>query len=679
MPRLPDVGGQRPIPHSQRSIPTDRSGEIAGGALAGFGDNLARIGGEIQERQDRFAYAQARSDLLHADIEARRELENDQDFATYEQRYRERLGKARETATAKIQGRMDRALFEQETKLDIERGAVSIRDLSKRKEIDVGRAGLDETLQKNRTAALETSDEGLRTALIASTTDTILGARDKGYISAQEAVDQRQRWTADYAEGFLDLKELPERIRILSEPKGTPADYIAPDRRAVLLKAARNELKAEQDRVKSEARQVLGDQLQDIAAAAHAGIPVRAVPPKAALQLAFGEHEGTQRYEAARKLANMSLEVASLHGLSEQELLQQTESYRPTQVEGAAEQSELYGFMTRAVSGILNAREKDPAGYLLHNSPSVKQAWESFAADPEKRDAYFAALESEKTRMGIAGTDVLPDAVAQGIAAGINQAKTAEGMTDAIEEQAVRWGSRWPEVYGQLSNKLSDLTLVIGSGIPRSAGVALASTMNLKEAELKSMLPPSTKWTDVEQAVDDQFADFQRSLPPEAAKTWNAVRDSAVRLSVKYMNQGAGRGDAVQKAYADLVESQYSMVEYRGAAVRVPAELNAEEIEAGMRWAVAHAESDGIVVPEGVALSAEEYGSRWTEHVRQNAYWVTRPDSLGVRLYVDGGPVVTNSGPVELTWPQLQTKADEARADAEGRLREAQKRVSGGH
>jgi hypothetical protein len=188
--------------------------------------------------------------------------------------------------------------------------------------------------------------------------------------------------------------------------------------------------------------------------------------------------------------------------------------------------------------------------------------------------------------------------------------------------------------------------------------------MNLKDAELKAMLPPSTKWSDVESAVDDQFADFQRSMPADegAVRTVNAVRDSAIRLSVKYMNEGAGRGDAVKKAYRDLIESQYSLVEFRGSTLRVPANLDSDEIEVGARYAIEHIEppAASLVAPTGGAMTSEEYAGAWTQYVRENGYWVTRPDGLGARLYVDGGPIATDEGPVERTWQELQALVSDA-------------------
>lgn len=674
MPRLPSAEdfGARPVPRASRGTVTDQSGQIIGQAVEGLGENLIRLAGQRNERQDRLGYAKARSTILQADIAARQELENDNNFETYESRYRERLGQARQVASQSIRGRTDRALFEQDSAVDLERGVAEVRGLAKRREVDTGRAWLAQTQDSNRTAALEAKDEGTRAALISNTLDSIVAAQDRGWISAQEATNQRQNWTANYAEGHLDIQSLPDRIKILSNPKGTPADYIAPDRRAALLKAAQNELKAEQARSQAEARQMLGDQMQDIAAAAQAGVAAKDVPPKASLQLAFGEREGAQRYEAARKLANMSVEIASLHGLPAQDLIEQADKYRPTQVEGAAEQSQLYNVMGRAVSGILTERQKDPAGYLMTHSPPVQQAWAAFQGDSEKAPAYLSAVRAEKERMGMGGTAILPDAYVQGIADQLNTAQTAEQLASRVDQEVSRWGEAWPEVQGQLSGKVSDLTLVMGSGIPRSASVALASASRLKDSELKAMLPASTKWADVEADVDSRFSDFQRSLPPEAARTWNAVRDSAVRLSVKYMNDGNSRGDAVKKAYADLVESQYNLMEFRGATVRVPANLNADRIETGSRQALSEftPAPGSLVVPDGAALTAEEYAGTWTAYVREKGYWVTRPDAKGVRLYADGGPIVTGTGPVDFSWAELDAKAGEAESAREQRQRE---------
>jgi hypothetical protein len=242
MPRIPDATSLGySVPQARTPRFQDRSGQIVGDATQRLAGTIGQAADVLQEREDKFAYAQAKSALLQADIEARRELENDGDWATYETRYSEKMAKAREKATGLIRSNRDRALFDMDAKLDVERGVGEIRGVSKRKEIDWGRGALDATLEANRTAALNAKDEQTRAALIAATQEMIGGAKAKGYVSEQEAVNHQQVWTANYAEAYVGMQPATDRIALLSKPKGTVADYIAPDKRVALLEAAKNE------------------------------------------------------------------------------------------------------------------------------------------------------------------------------------------------------------------------------------------------------------------------------------------------------------------------------------------------------------------------------------------------------------------------------------------------------
>lgn len=242
MPRIPDASQ---LGYTVPSIRTprfqDRSGEIVAESAGRLAQSIGAAADAYQEREDKFAYAQAKSALLSADVEVRRTLENDQDWGTFEKRYSESMTKAREKAAGLIRSPRDRALFDMDAKLDVERGVNEVRNVAKRKEVDWGRASLDGMLQANRSAALNAADEPTRAALISATQDAIDGAKSKGYISEQEAMNQQQGWTASYAEGFVGMQPAEKRIELLSKPKGTTADYIAPDRRAALLEAAKKE------------------------------------------------------------------------------------------------------------------------------------------------------------------------------------------------------------------------------------------------------------------------------------------------------------------------------------------------------------------------------------------------------------------------------------------------------
>jgi len=256
MPKIPDVMslGPRPLPEVNRHVVTDRSGLIVADALGELGQAAGRVGSQLQERDDKFNYAVAKSTLLQADIEARRALENDPDWSTYEDRYREAMGKARETATGLVRGKRDRAMFDMETKFDVERGASAVRGIAKGKEIKWGRATLEEQLAGVRESALLANDEATRAALVRSSQEMIDGAIQKGYVDPEEAGAVRRGWTAAYGEGVVAMLPAEAQVAMLSKPKDTPADFIDPAKRAVLLERAKKDIELEERARKQEAR-----------------------------------------------------------------------------------------------------------------------------------------------------------------------------------------------------------------------------------------------------------------------------------------------------------------------------------------------------------------------------------------------------------------------------------------
>ena len=240
MARLPTVVDfARQIPESRRRVVADRSGEIIGESLSAAGANLASIAERRSQREDKFAYAQAKSSFLRSDIESRKTLQDDDDWQGWEQRYRESMSKGLEESL-KVLTPGDRALFEVDAKLDIERGAEKIRELARGREVDQASADLMSVLDDNRAAALE-ADEETQRAIIDNTIDVIGAAQESGYLDAAQAESIRRKWTTDFAEGAVSMLSAAERVEMLSSPDGTVAEYIQPDRRLVLLNAAKSE------------------------------------------------------------------------------------------------------------------------------------------------------------------------------------------------------------------------------------------------------------------------------------------------------------------------------------------------------------------------------------------------------------------------------------------------------
>lgn len=666
MARIPDASQLGySVPSTRTPRFQDRSNQIVASGVGQFAQALGGAADAYQEREDKFAYAQAKSALIAADVEARRSLESDQDWGTFEKRYSESMTKAREKAAGMIRSPRDRALFDMDAGLDVERGLNEVRGVAKRKEIDWGRASLDGMLQSNRTAALNATDEQTRVALISATQDAIEGAKVKGYISDQEAMNQQQAWTASYAEGFIDTLPFERQVQVLSKPDGSPAGLLAPDRRANLLRQAEASLRAERARAEAEResalkemRQALTDQLRDIMVGALRGLPI-SVPSKAVLQAAFGEREGAQRYELAIKATSLSGDIAELQQLPTTEILTRVDSYKPTKQEGAADQEQLYGMVSKSASDIIKQRQEDPAGYLTQFAPRTQAAWQAFQQDdsPEARNAYLAAVEADRERLQLPKGDILPNSYAKSLAAEIANPKSAEQLASLMEAEAERWGDRWADVHAQIAKDIPDMAAVIGSGIDRSAAVTLASTAKLKDKDLQAMLPPSVKWGDVQADVSEKFADVRRSFPAEGARTWEAIRDSAVRLSVSYMQAGDSKDNAIKRAYKELVDNQYAIGEVRNVSFLVPRQFDAGQVEEAAERFIADfiPPASMIAVPEGE--DPARFIPRATEALRENAYWVSRGDGLGLRLYLGARPTS-----VTRTFQELQNAEAERRS-----------------
>jgi hypothetical protein len=236
-----DALGARPLPQARAPQTYDASGEILAEATGRAADRIGHAVTDFGERRDLFNASKAKAAFIQAESSARLELENDPDWETYETRYREKMSKAKDTVLQGVKIPSNRAALGVDFDSSLDQGAMAVRKAARAREIDVSRADLNSSLDGLRRSALETNDEGLRAKAIDAAQESILTAQANGYVSAQEAEVTRKKWTADYAEAFVEAKPPAERVSMLSKPKGTVADYIDPERRTALLKVATHE------------------------------------------------------------------------------------------------------------------------------------------------------------------------------------------------------------------------------------------------------------------------------------------------------------------------------------------------------------------------------------------------------------------------------------------------------
>ncbi|BBP51252.1 hypothetical protein PHLH3_08780 [Pseudomonas sp. St386] len=376
MPKLPSIDAPLPVGQASRGVATydgtqmaranAQVGQAIGGALTEFADKAI-------QKQDKYNFALAKSSFLKSQIEAENELDQDQDYPTYEKRYTEKMTKARDQAVALIGSPSDRALFQQELDLDIQRGIGAVARKAKSKEVDVGRGALMDTISSNREAALKSTDEIARASVIKSTTEAIEGARDRGYLTEQEAVRMRQGATEDYALASVQMLDPSGRLAALSKPG--IADMIPTDKRAELKMQAENQIEMEQRRLAAEARQrqvearqlqainrmELSSRVQDATTAYSQGLDFDNPPSPADFKAAYGEKAG-EEYKSFAKIQATAPAIRELATADPKEMQGILTKFNPTK-------KEMGVFFGDQASGMLEQGNID-----LNARPTVKNS-----------------------------------------------------------------------------------------------------------------------------------------------------------------------------------------------------------------------------------------------------------------------------------------------------------------
>lgn len=236
MARIPDVNDLgRNIPQVARgAVSADLT--APGRALEGFGQAVSQIGEVMAQKEDKFNYAEAQSAFLKRKTEIMASFDGDNDYTTFGDRFNQQIAKAREDSLAMIRNSNDQRAFQIESNNDITRGYEQIRGLARNKEVDAGIASLNQTITSNREAALSSRDEQTRESFVRATSDAIEGAFSRGYISAQQVQEIKQKSAVDYATSSIAMMNPQQQVQALQSPG--MASLIPADVKQKMLKAA---------------------------------------------------------------------------------------------------------------------------------------------------------------------------------------------------------------------------------------------------------------------------------------------------------------------------------------------------------------------------------------------------------------------------------------------------------
>lgn len=142
---------------------------------------------------------------------------------------------------------------------------------------------------------------------------------------------------------------------------------------------------------------------------------------------AYGAADGIERFKAFDAAIDVAEAAFDFRTMSASDIAATVESYMPSSNgQNAAIEQERFNTVQQAATEILKARADDPAGYVMSAYPSVASAWENMGDDWSSIPAYLDMMETAQSQLGMEGSDLLPDAFAQQVAATFNNTELTQ-------------------------------------------------------------------------------------------------------------------------------------------------------------------------------------------------------------------------------------------------------------
>jgi hypothetical protein len=352
--------------------------------------------------------------------------------------------------------------------------------------------------------------------------------------------------------------------------------------------------------------------IRDVQTAAVNGlnIPPSSMPARADVIAAFPQ-DGAARYDAMQKDIRLGADMKNLAGMSPADIAAHVESYKPTDVAGAADQYNRYGEIGQAAQRVLAARAQDPRQYQIDNklgsqplnfgdmgqlTTELKSRLASMPADSARLGGYVPPLSrSESAQLSQSLTSMAPDkrfAALKGLSQGIGddrgfqevmrQVLPGSPVTAIVGAQTSNTNPRVPPVWMDhnfLPKDQDQIRILAGEQLINPQG-------GEKGGEKKGFpLPTDTGAAGLRAQFADKTGDLFRSRPQLADAYFTAFKGAyAQLLSEKGDYSGNGNTTLRNQAYNMVIGNTQSI---GGKTTAVPPGMDPSRFETIVNSAVA--------------------------------------------------------------------------------------------
>lgn len=191
MAKLPTTLDKRPTPRAQRRVQGYR---VERDPLSTVGEAIGGIGKMMEKKsddRDKFNAAKAKSHVLQESIRIKSELEKDNDYSTWKNRYDDQMKTVKDTALNMV----NEGQYREYLNLDIENnmardaGSLNTKANLRQKEVDI--AGMNEAVEQNKRAYILATDPVTRAEILKSTDILHTTAQQSGYVTDREIENRK--------------------------------------------------------------------------------------------------------------------------------------------------------------------------------------------------------------------------------------------------------------------------------------------------------------------------------------------------------------------------------------------------------------------------------------------------------------------------------------------------------
>lgn len=209
--------GARPSLRSNR-VDLPGQGELAiSEAVAVAANTFADVMIDRKVKKDKFNYNMTKQEYLTGDLKNREALKDDEEFDTYDERYRTAQKTLRDEITRKYSlNPHDQAIFDAEADLIDERGAAAVGEYGRVKMIDFKRGQLIDALDDARNNILS-AEPFTRNDQIMTTLELISAGVEEGWLPDAEGANMRKAFGKDVARGSLISMEREDAIELINK------------------------------------------------------------------------------------------------------------------------------------------------------------------------------------------------------------------------------------------------------------------------------------------------------------------------------------------------------------------------------------------------------------------------------------------------------------------------------